>query len=507
MASYDGGEIIPSIKKPNVDNTRIRPTPYETPAGHLNSDPEARRKSSCCSSLCYYLSSITVEPVIFLQMVSYGMEDVSKTNMILGKTCAIQLHYSQDICDNLNTGQYHREQDTVQKITNDYSLYCKWIELLPAIFTTMLLGAWSDAYGRKLPLMLPLVGSTLKALGLTLNAYWWSIQPFYILLSYIPYGLTGNLMVTFMATSAYVCEDSGQRSRTTRLSVLILTMNVSIPLGYAVGMYFFKTGGYVTIFGAEFLFCLLSLLYTLVRIRNKPPKREDSQGPEPERSGLSLSLMKKSLLVVFKERENRDRAQVLGQISCICLYMINLCVLSFMYVYTRKKFQWDYYDYTVWFISSTPSSLLGSCVLLPLLSLYWRLEDSVIGFIGSTTLMFFWVMVGTAPEPWVLYLALLPFACSTMVSTASRSALSKLVASDELGSVYSVVGMGEALFPVLFTPFYTLIYNSTLDVFPGTIFIFTSLIILVICFIHVWILTSFEPAKATKAEISRSGAT
>lgn len=330
MASNTDEEKTPLLNKKYVSNTRIHLTSSKTPEQDP-SDFRAPKPSSCCTNLLYYLSSITVEPALLFHSVSYGIEGVFKTNMILDKTCTIQLQYGQDICDNLNSGNYGKEQDSVQSMTNDYVLYCQWIEFLPAVFMMVLLGAWGDIYGRKIPLFLPLLGSTLKALGLALNAHWWHLPPFYILLSYIPYGLTGNMMAIFMAASAYIGEESGQRSRTTRLSLLNITMFVCIPVGHAVGMYLFNHGGYVLVFGAEFLISSLSVLYILVRIKNKPPKRKAGDSEE-ETPRLSLARIKQSLLVVFKERENGGRAQVLGHICCISLYVITFSKDSWHYV-------------------------------------------------------------------------------------------------------------------------------------------------------------------------------
>lgn len=69
--------------------------------------------------------------------------------------------------------------------------------------------------------------------------------------------------------------------------------------------------------------------------------------------------------------------------------------------------------------------------------------------------------------------------------SCSRGALSKLVAPDELGAVFSVIGMGESLLPVLIMPLNTAIYNSTLDVFPGTVFLFEAGTGVVIAVIYV----------------------
>ena len=68
--------------------------------------------------------------------------------------------------------------------------------------------------------------------------------------------------------------------------------------------------------------------------------------------------------------------------------------------------------------------------------------------------------------------------------SCSRGAISKLVASDELGAVFSMVGLLESLAPVLSSSIYTLIYNSTLDSFSGTVFLISAGISLIICCIY-----------------------
>lgn len=71
-----------------------------------------------------------------------------------------------------------------------------------------------------------------------------------------------------------------------------------------------------------------------------------------------------------------------------------------------------------------------------------------------------------------------------MIITSSRGALSKLVATDELGAVFAVVGQFESLMPLLSITIFTAIYNNTLDFFPGTAFLLAALICLFLCFMY-----------------------
>lgn len=75
--------------------------------------------------------------------------------------------------------------------------------------------------------------------------------------------------------------------------------------------------------------------------------------------------------------------------------------------------------------------------------------------------------------------------CKDSGISCSRGALSKLAAQHEMGAVFSVIGIGEALLPLAVSPVYTAVYNSTLEVFPGTVFLVLASVSVVIATIYV----------------------
>lgn len=313
----------PNEKTPLLNNADVSSRTQTKPSKDHQKDQEEPQQTRSSSSSCLsYLSTITVEPTLFLHCLSYGVEGIFKTNLFIDKTCSIQLNYSDEVCKNLDSGKYNQQQDTVQQYTTKYNLYCTWIEYLPAVFVIVLLGAWSDTRGRRLPLLLPSVGFALKALGFALNAYWWSLQPYYILLSFIPYGLSGSMMAVFMGAYAYIGEDSSHRSRTTRLSFAGVMMYLSMPIGHGMGAFLFSHGGYVVVFGVEFILAVGSVIYVLIRFSGGPPSTRARESElEQQESGLWLSRVKQTLKVVLKKRERRGRAQILGHIACMSIYV------------------------------------------------------------------------------------------------------------------------------------------------------------------------------------------
>ena len=273
------------------------------------------------TGLCRYLSLVTVEPALFLLAMGYSIELIFKTNMLVDKSCSVLLHYSPDVCHDLDSGNYKAQQNSVQKLTANYNMYCQLLELLPGALLMLLLGTWSDTRGRRLPLLLPLAGSTLKSFGLCCNAYWWFLHPIYVTLSYIPFGLSGGMMATFMASYAYVSEDSSEKGRTTRLSIASMSLFVALPFGNSIGAALFSSGGYVAVFGLQFIANLLGFIYIVIRLREEKPKQVSRTTLEGK-STTTLNRLRQSLTTVLWQRPAGGKARILGHICCIFLYMI-----------------------------------------------------------------------------------------------------------------------------------------------------------------------------------------
>ena len=74
------------------------------------------------------------------------------------------------------------------------------------------------------------------------------------------------------------------------------------------------------------------------------------------------------------------------------------------------------------------------------------------------------------------------------ITTISRSAITKLMESDEVGKAFSVLGVLGALFPVITKPFYSYLYKTTLETFPGAFFVLSAslyiLVLLLLIYTH-----------------------
>ena len=97
-------------------------------------------------------NNITIEPVVIFYLLSIGMKEVIRSNLLLDKACLTKLGFNHTICDNLSeTGDAEKDKDfnAVQTAVSDYERTLNLAATVPRILFALLAGTWSDANGRK----------------------------------------------------------------------------------------------------------------------------------------------------------------------------------------------------------------------------------------------------------------------------------------------------------------------------------------------------------------------
>ena len=138
-------------------------------------------------------NNLTIEPVVFFCLTSFGLSTVTRANLLLDKACYVKLNYTEEICKNL-TGDYLTE---AEKVVTDYERTLNLAASGPRILFTLLAGPWSDKHGRKLLIMMPLIGQALATLTYILNVKFFFQLPFEALYMECINELTGNINVLY----------------------------------------------------------------------------------------------------------------------------------------------------------------------------------------------------------------------------------------------------------------------------------------------------------------------
>lgn len=95
-------------------------------------------------------------------------------------------------------------------------------------------------------------------------------------------------------------------------------------------------------------------------------------------------------------------------------------------------------------------------------------------------------MLAFVVYPWMLYLGCIVAFLDGTTTTVLRSLISKNVDADEIGKIFSVVGIFQALLPFASGPIFRSLYRSTVEYQPNA-FLFLVIGIKVLLFIVVFI--------------------
>lgn len=95
--------------------------------------------------------------VFFLYKTGEALLEPSVKLYLYEKTCIEQLSNDPLICRHLNVNS--ELERLAQRTASSYIMWYRVLLNVPAILLSLLIGAWSDRFGRKLPMMLPCIGS------------------------------------------------------------------------------------------------------------------------------------------------------------------------------------------------------------------------------------------------------------------------------------------------------------------------------------------------------------
>ena len=125
---------------------------------------------------------------------------------------------------------------------------------------------------------------------------------------------------------------------------------------------------------------------------------------------------------------------------------------------------------------------IGLFVLLPFFSRILHTKDSFIAAVGTILTIFAYLIIAigqddwTGPKGnwdpgWIMFLSA-AFQLNSVITVTIRSQSTKEVDKEEIGRIFSVVALGQALVPLIANPMFGGIYKATLDYLEGS-YLFT----------------------------------
>ena len=257
-----------------------------------------------------FFKSITLEPALFLYMLSLGIYYVPSQALYVDKVCQINFNYT--FCDDLNN--HPDEQIKVQKHVAAIQAYNTILQNLPETIYLLLAGPWSDTNGRKAILIFSGCGYVVNNGVLMINAYFFKELKAEFLLFECLQDFMGGSNLFLMAAYAYISDVSAKDKRTKRFAMVDAISPLGWAGGAAIGGVLQKHFGYVVTFGIGAGTCFLGVLYIACRIKDSSTIREAriiSKQVDPDKHGckafFQIGHIKDGFKTLIQKRPGHQR--------------------------------------------------------------------------------------------------------------------------------------------------------------------------------------------------------
>ena len=155
------------------------------------------------------------------------------------------------------------------------------------------------------------------------------------------------------------------------------------------------------------------------------------------------------------------------------------------------RYDWDVEQFSQYLSVQRICRFIGLFLLLPFFSRILHIKDSFIAAVGTILTMFAYLIIAIGQDDWkgpygkwdpgwIMFLSA-AFQLNSVITVTIRSQSTKEVDKEEIGRIFSVVALGQALVPLIANPMFGGIYKATLDYFEGS-YLFTVDVLLFFVF-------------------------
>ncbi|XP_042355696.1 solute carrier family 46 member 3 [Plectropomus leopardus] len=370
-----------------------------------------------------------------------------------------------------NQSSYHEE---VQRQASLFSLYSDLLSTIPSLIVTLLLVAYSDRGGRKITIIMPLIGSLIYSLSFLTVSYF-ELNVYLLVGSSLLSSLFGGLGTFLGGCYAYIadlCEDGHQK--TLRMA------GVDMMIGLLSGVAAVSTGYFLRALGFNWPFltaalcqCVI-LLYAIFileeTVKKAPADAVILNGP-PQNSATKHMIY--GVYNMFARASPKCRTVLVlliltfisfsfawGGTSLFTLYELNkpLCWTEILIGYGAAL------STTVFLASFMGVSALTYCGVPQLLIVMMGILSVISGM----------VMLPFVKTTLLMFLVRVPMLLSIMPFPVLRSMMSKIVSKSEQGALFACLSFLDSLTANVASAVFNSIYAATVAWYPGFAFLVSA---------------------------------
>lgn len=485
--------------------------------------------------LHHFASLITVEPIGFFNFLAFHILLLTLQTGLYDVICYQQFHTNHTInCKNLK--KFKDAEDEVQQLASWWNMIFSLAHFLPAIMAHILLGAWSDKSGRKVNILIGLIGLMINIFPLTIIFTYKNTSIWYLALSSFISGATGYLGIITTSSFAYLSDVIENRKN---LTFRMVNYAISIAVAAVLGAFFaslllkIPNMAYVPLFMEIVL--AIAFFYGLIRLQQIPPAEMKlrsktlhsvengvTNGCNTKQPVLKQKLtFSQELCVVMtnsgvllkavwrtytRQREGKRRAYIMLISLVYFLHLFSEMGLrgnvTSLYVF-RRPIEWTGPKLAYWKTAHNLLILIGNIFGIIIFKKMLKFNETTIILISLASGFAELLVTGLCKTTWMMYLAAALGMFSQLVIPTVKSFTSMMVNPDEVGKSYTAFGLAADFGYGVSNMAANGIYFSSLKFFPGFVFILGSLMIAVSFTIMLWIHIDFKRERHLTATDTR----
>ncbi|MCI4388206.1 hypothetical protein PGIGA_G00083040 [Pangasianodon gigas] len=366
-----------------------------------------------------------------------------------------------------NSSNHSSQHDEVQKAASLFSMYSELFSMIPNLLVTLTLVAYSDQRGRKITIILPLIGSLVYCLCF-LAVSFFELNLYLLIAASIFSSLFGGIGTILGGCFSYVADlyDDGKQ-KMLRMAGLDMMLGLLSGVALISTGYFIHAAGFNWPFFTAAMFHLLNLVYVVFILEESMVIDSVAFAETNTRTLQKLPLRIYSLFAQGSRRRNCLLILLIiifcsfsfgnfGGLSLVTLYELNepLCWNEILIGYGSAL------STAVFAVSFVGVYVLSRC-----------LSDTTIIFIGMLSVFVGLVMMAFVKTTLLMFLVRIPMLLAIMPFPVMRSMLSKAVSKTEQGALFACVSAIDNLTTTAATAAFNSIYAATVAWFPGFAFL------------------------------------
>ncbi|XP_055341751.1 proton-coupled folate transporter-like [Paramacrobiotus metropolitanus] len=448
------------------------PDKWPVPANYGTTEKAQEAQERETAKLPTYYTAIRLAPLTLLFGLAHGIAGPAYTELMKIRVCGQYFNYTEEVCQHLDEKMYIHQADNVRSATAHFQLYNTLISTIPSILFSILLGSWSDQYGRKIPMLLPFFGTFMAQVYIVLCAHF-PMSPAFLLISPVISSLSGGGVIINMAMFSYIGDYTTKRTRALNIAIIDGAMFLAGNAGSFLGGYTLQNDGLEVPFYINCAMTAASFLYILLVIRDRHPQAAKPRLRFECGSLFSVERVKENWRTLSMKRPGNARQHIL--LVLFCMLLSSTCLIgdgSIMQLFLEfRPFNWTVEFYTLYSaIQGTISSVTFMAAVI-VLRKYLGVPDTVLAILATISAIGAFFGYSIAVTNWMIYAASAVGVFRMVIIVVIRSLLSGMVRRNEIGKVMSLISSLHSVTPLLGSLIFTNVFAATSAWWPGFCFV------------------------------------